>query len=106
MTVPNHGSSKQGSAEPTCVDQLRLSHRRQMAFAGLGADLWGAVCLPIPGAASIVGTGDIFGDRLAEPIHILWHGARLSKRHCDAGFVEGIGLGICARGRRLSPGSE
>src|SRR5215471_12120743 len=51
---------------------------------------WGAVCLPIPRAASIVGTGDIFGDRLAEPIHILWHGARLSKRHCDAGFVEGI----------------
>jgi hypothetical protein len=65
-----------------------------MAFAVKGADLWGAVCLPIPGAASIVGTGDIFGDRLAEPIHILRRGVRLSKRHCDAGFGEGIEDGV------------
>ena len=49
-----------------------------------------AGCLAVPGARSVVGTGDIFGDHLAQPIHILRRGVRLSKRHCDAGFVEGI----------------
>src|SRR6516225_1509083 len=49
-----------------------------------------AGCLAVPRARSVVGTGDIFGDRLTQPIHILRHGVRLSKRHCDAGFVEGI----------------
>jgi hypothetical protein len=46
--------------------------------------------LAVPGARSIVGTGHIFGDQLAQPIHILRLGVRLSKRHCDASFVEGI----------------
>ena len=37
-----------------------------------------------------MGTGDIVGDRFARPIHPLRRGVRLSRRHCDAGFVEGI----------------
>jgi hypothetical protein len=48
-----------------------------------------AGCLAVPRANSF-GTGDIFGDRLTQPIHILRHGVCRSKRHCDAGFVEGI----------------
>ena len=48
-----------------------------------------AGCLAVPRANSF-GTGDIFGDRLTQPIHILRHGVRLSTRHCDSGFVEGI----------------
>jgi hypothetical protein len=48
-----------------------------------------AGCLAVPRANSF-GTGDIFGNRLMQPIHILRHGVRLSKRHCDASFVEGI----------------
>ena len=61
-----------------------------MSFAVLGADLWSAVCLAVPGAPSIVRTGNILGDRFAQPIHLLRRGVRLSRRHCDAGFVEGI----------------
>jgi len=49
-----------------------------------------AGCLAVPGAGSIVGTGDIFGDRLTQPIHVPRRGVCLSKRDRDAGFSEGI----------------
>ena len=37
-----------------------------------------------------MGTGDILGDRLAQPIHVPQRDVGLPKRNCDAGFVEGI----------------
>src|SRR5262249_19381316 len=46
--------------------------------------------LAVPGARSIVGTGDVFGDRLTEPIRVPRRSVCLSKRDRDAGFVEGI----------------
>jgi hypothetical protein len=59
--------------------------------AVLGPTCFGdTVCLAVPGAPSIVGTGDIFGDRFVQPIHVLRRGVRLARRACDAGFVEGI----------------
>jgi len=80
---------------------LRLEHAHRSAVENhvhraprLGSrrspNLRDAGCLAVPGARSIVGTGDIFGDRFAQPIHVLRRGVCLSKRDRDAGFVEGI----------------
>src|SRR6516165_928737 len=49
-----------------------------------------AGCLAVPEARSIEGTGDIFGDRLTQPIRVPRRSVCLSKRDRDAGFVEGI----------------
>jgi hypothetical protein len=41
---------------------------------------WDTGCLAVPGVPSIVGTGDIFGHRLTQPIHAPLCGVRLSRR--------------------------
>jgi hypothetical protein len=69
---------------------LVINLKTAKALSGRNAGLLcDARCLAVPGALSIGEPGDIFGDCLAQPIHILRRG-RLSKRHCDARFVEGI----------------
>ena len=78
---------RQGT-RPACVAVL-IALRSGLSGRNAGL-LRDAGRLAVPGARSIVGTGDIFGDRLTQPIHVPRRSVRLSKRHCDAGFVEGI----------------
>src|SRR5436190_9532669 len=93
--LANNGpsASARGGAfyTPRAICCSQTSESMALYVAVLGPTCFGdTVCLAVPGAPSIVGTGDIFGDRFVQPIHVLRRGVRLSKRHCDASFVEGI----------------
>src|SRR5262249_10862431 len=107
-TSPSHavtGASIGGSNNNTnsgCAPNRRSRpttrtgrHYRRRSSNGLGGGNGGlfrdARCLAVPRANSF-GVGHIFGGRLTQPIQVLRRDVRLPllKRHCDAGFAEGI----------------